>query len=99
MKFFTCPKCKEDVIPVRDKYYTSIWMNIYCRNCGARLCAEPIVMALLYFTYFWMAAWFITWAWMEDTWLPIFYLIPLWLLVDIMSVMYMPLMVLRAKRP
>lgn len=98
MKFFPCPKCKEEVIPVKDKYLASLWMNVYCAHCGARLCAEPIVMALLYFLYFWMAAWFIAWAWMEETWVPILYLIPLWLLVDLLSVMYMPLMIMRAKR-
>lgn len=97
MKFFTCPKCKEESIPFRDKYFASIWMNIYCSNCGARLCAEPIIMALLYFVYVWLAAWFIMWALAEESWVPIAWLIPLWAAVDFLNVWYMPLMVMRPK--
>ncbi len=95
MKSFPCPTCRQASIPVKDKYFASVWMSIRCTACGARLCAAPIVMTLLYFCYFWLAAWFITWAWMESSWIPILILIPLWLLVDFLSVLYMPLLTLR----
>ena len=98
MKAFPCPKCRQESIPVKDKYLASVWMSIRCASCGTRLCAAPILMTLLYFLYFWLAAWFISWAWMESTWIPILIMIPLWLLLDFLSVLYMPLLALRSPK-
>ena len=97
MKNFTCPKCDQEAIPVKAKYLASHWANIHCSNCGARLCAEPILLTLLYFCYFWAIAWFLIWAMAEQNWGLALFLIPTWLLIDFLSVLYLPLRVLRPK--
>jgi hypothetical protein len=97
MKFFVCPKCEQRSITVRDKYLSGHWINIYCPACGARLFAEPVLLALVYMGYFWAVSWFVTWAMLEDDWSLVLYLIPVWLIIDFLSLAYMPLRVMRPK--
>lgn len=73
-------------------------MTISCANCGARLCAQPWLMAIGYMIYFWVIAWFATWALLDHSWLPILYLIVVWTLLDMLNIYYMPLSVLRTSK-
>lgn len=98
MKNFTCPKCEQDTISVKAKYLTGHWFNVYCPACGARLCAEPIITAVVYMLYFWTVAWFVVWAMAEDDWTLALYMIPVWLIIDITSLLYLPLRTLRPKK-
>ena len=98
MKSFKCPKCKEASISPRDKYRAGIWKIIFCPHCGARLCGNPVLMALAYMLYVWAFAWFIFWALLEHTWLPLLYLLPVWLLLDFLNLRLMPLSVMRPRK-
>jgi hypothetical protein len=95
MRRFICPRCKRDSISLKDKYLAGIWMTISCRECGARLCGHPWAMALGYIPYVWALAWFAMWALLDGSWLPILYLIPVWLLLDALNILFMPLASLR----
>lgn len=92
-----CPSCKEACIPRTDKYRAGTWRVIHCPRCNARLCANPILMALAYMMYFWAAAWFIGWAAFDHVWWPLVALIPVWLMLDFLNVQLMPLSVMRKK--
>jgi DNA-directed RNA polymerase subunit RPC12/RpoP len=97
MKRYTCPSCKTESIPLTDKYRAGQWRVIHCPHCNARLCAQPWVLMVGWMIYVWAAAWFGFWAWLEHTWLPLLYLIPVWLLLDFLNVTLMPLAVMRPK--
>jgi len=100
MKRFTCPKCKREGISLKDKYRASIWQVIYCDSCGARLCAQPFLLAFAYFIYTWTILSFIAIAFFKESFMPILYMIIVWLTLDIINVMSMPLSVLRPlKKP
>jgi len=98
MKPYQCPKCKEECIPAKDKYKAGIWRVIHCPQCGARLCGQPWVMAASYTLYVWALAWFGFWAYMDHSWEPLLYLIPVWLLLDLLNMRFMPLSILRARK-
>jgi len=95
MKTFTCPKCKQNGISFKDKYRASLWQVIYCNSCGARLCAQPWLLAFAYFIYTWAVVSFVTIAFYRESYMPILYLVITWLLLDFISVMSMPLSVMR----
>lgn len=97
MKYYKCPSCKQDSIPVKDKYFAGIWRVIHCPDCGARLCANPYLMALGWMIYVWAAAWFGFWAYLNNSLTPLIYLIPVWLFLDFLNINLMPLSVMRAK--
>jgi hypothetical protein len=100
MKRFTCPKCKKEGISLKDKYRASIWQVIYCDSCGARLCAQPFLLAFAYFIYTWAVVSFVTIAIFKQSFMPILYMIIVWLILDFINVMSMPLSVMRAiKKP
>lgn len=98
MSRFRCPRCGESGISFKDKYLAGIWMTVLCTNCGARLCAQPLVMAAGYVLYFWVLAWFVTWALLDWSWLPILYMIPVWLVLDLLNIRFMPLAALRSPK-
>ncbi len=98
LKFFVCPKCEKRSITVGNKYLSGHWVNIYCPACGARLFAEPILLALVYMAYFWAVMWFASWAMLKEDWALALYLIPVWLTIDFLSLAYMPLRVMRPKK-
>jgi predicted RNA-binding Zn-ribbon protein involved in translation (DUF1610 family) len=96
MKLFPCPKCHQNTIPLKEKYLVGIWMSVHCPQCGARVCAHPLLMTLLYFLYFWIAATCIFLAATSGSWQPLVVMAALWLLVDLANIAWMPL---RAMRP
>lgn len=95
MKHFTCPRCKQDTIPLKDKYLAGLWKSIYCGQCGARLCALPLVLALMYFAYTWALFWFIAIAYFNQTPATLLWLLPTWLVLDFINVSYIPLVSMR----
>ena len=95
MKKFICPKCRREGINLKDKYRASFWQIIYCDLCDARLCAQPWVLALAYFIYTWVVVTFIAMALYQQSFIPILYMLGVWLILDFISVMSMPLSVMR----
>lgn len=95
MKKFTCPKCKRESIGLKDKYRTSIWQEINCNACGARLCAHPWVLAFAYVIYTWAVISLITMSYYQKSYMPLLYIVVVWLVLDFHNVMFMPLAVMR----
>jgi len=95
MKKFICPKCQRAGINLKDKYRASFWQIIYCDFCDARLCAQPWVLAFAYFIYTWVVVTFIAMALYQQSFIPILYMLGVWLILDFISVMSMPLSVMR----
>jgi hypothetical protein len=97
MTQFRCPKCRAEAIPLKDKYLAAIWMSIHCPACGTRLCAHPLLMTLLYFVYFWIAATCLFLAAAGKSWTPVLVMLVLWLLVDLVNIAWMPLRPMRPR--
>lgn len=97
MALYVCPQCKKRCLSGREKYLAGHWKVIRCSECHARLCATPLVLGLAYLLYFWTIAWFVGWALLEQTWLPILILVPVWLLIDYIGLKLMPISVMREK--
>ena len=53
MEKIECPQCGEQTISIKQKLKAGKWATIYCPDCGARMCSNPIVLALLYFVLTW----------------------------------------------
>ncbi len=96
-KHYKCPKCDECSVSIKDKYKLGHWKTMHCSNCNALLCGQPIVLILAYILYIWVFAWFVAWAYLEHTFMPLLYLIPIWLILDYFNVEGLPLSVLRKK--
>lgn len=97
MKNFTCPKCKREGISLKDKYRASVWKEIHCPSCNARLCAHPWMLAFAYVVYTWAVISIITMARYQENYALLLYIPVVWLILDIHNVMFMPLSVLRPK--
>ena len=50
---FQCPACQQESISYTQKFLLGKWATTHCAACGARLCAHPVVLAILYFLYIW----------------------------------------------
>jgi len=97
MKKFKCPNCEQLTITTRQKYMAGIWRVIHCENCNARLCAQPIIMAIAYAIYFWALAWFSFSAYFTQSLEPLIYLIPTWLFLDFLNINLIPLARMKAR--
>jgi uncharacterized protein (DUF983 family) len=95
MKKFTCPNCKREEISLKNKYLASIWQVIYCDSCDARLCAQPLLLALAYFIYTWVVVTFVAMAIYQESYIPLFYMLAVWLILDFINVISMPLAIMR----
>jgi len=95
-KKFNCPQCGQTTITTRQKYLAGMWRIIYCDECQARLCAQPILMALAYALYFWILAWFGFSVYFEGNIESLVYLIPAWLFLDFLNINLMPLAVMKS---
>lgn len=94
MASIQCPHCGEKTFSWWDKYRAGKWAMLYCSHCGGRVCAQPIIMALLYFFYMWDVILFGYLAYLDS----LNYLLVLlagWLILDSFSI-YVPLTALRA---
>jgi len=96
-KKFNCPQCGQATITTRQKYLAGIWRIIYCSECKARLCGQPIIMGLAYALYFWVLAWFGFTAYFTDSLEPLLYLVPAWLFLDFLNINLMPLSILKSR--
>jgi len=97
MKKFTCPKCHRENISLKDKYRASIWQVIYCPSCDARLCAQPWVLAFAYMIYTWAALSLVAMAFFQRSYMPLFYIVIVWLILDFHNVMFMPLSIMQRR--
>lgn len=95
MASIACPHCGEKTFSWWDKYLTGKWAVIHCSQCGGRVCAQPIVLAAIYFLYVWDVVLFGYLAYL-DSWTYLLVMLVGWLILDYFSV-YVPFTALRAK--
>lgn len=93
-----CPCCKQTCISLGEKYKLGIWKTVHCRQCGAKLTAHPIALALVDFVYVWNVSWFGVLAYIEKDMNYLLYLVIGWLVVDIINLMVVPLAILSRKK-
>ena len=58
MENLECPQCSEKTITLKQKLKAGKWATIHCPDCGARMCSNPIVLALMYFVLTWIILFF-----------------------------------------
>lgn len=63
-----CPRCGKETITLKQRFLAGKWFDIYCSECGVRMCAQPIVLALMYFTLTWDILFFGFMAVYESSW-------------------------------
>ena len=93
MNSIACPHCGEKTFSWWDKYRTGKWALLRCSSCKGRVCAQPIVLAVLYFLYVWDVVLFGYLAYLDSLWYLLVMLVG-WLILDYFSV-YVPLAALR----
>ncbi|MDX1812630.1 MAG: hypothetical protein R3240_11815 [Gammaproteobacteria bacterium] len=96
MQNIECPNCGKSTITPGDKFKAGKWKDIYCSNCNQRLCANPIVMALLYFALVWDVFFFGFMAYVEKSWIYLSVGLALWAILEFF-IYYIPLSKLKAK--
>lgn len=97
---FPCPHCNKPTISLKQKYLAGKWFSIYCSHCSGRICAYPILLAVMSFMYVWDVAYFGVAAIWEQNWFYIGLLIFFWLLLDVFN-HYIPLQAMKSlnKKP
>lgn len=88
-----CPHCEENTFSWWDKYKAGKWKLLHCQKCNGRVCAQPIVLALLYFFYIWDVLLFGFLAYIDSLWYLLVMVVG-FLILDYFSV-YVPLSPLR----
>ncbi|MFQ5469852.1 MAG: hypothetical protein ACE5EH_06025 [Gammaproteobacteria bacterium] len=96
MNRFQCPRCETNSIPPKDKYKAGHWRIIFCRNCKAKLCAQPLLLAFGYIFYTWDVVFFGYLAYYERNLVPIIYMIAIWFALDFINIKLMPLSIMRS---
>ena len=94
MASIPCPHCKQNTFTGWDKYRAGKWAMLYCPQCGGRSCAQPLVLAALYFLYVWDVVLFGYLAYLDSLWYLLVMLVG-WLILDFFT-FYVPLSPLRA---
>ena len=69
-------------------------MLLICPKCGGRVCAQPIILAVLYFLYIWDVMLFGYLAYLDSLWY-LAVMLTGWLILDYFAI-YVPLSPLRA---
>ena len=95
MASIPCPHCGEKSFSWWDKYRTGKWALLHCKACDGRVCAQPIVLAVLYFLYVWDVVLFGYLAYLDSVWY-LAVMLAGWLILDYFSI-YIPLTPLRAR--
>lgn len=90
---FPCPHCEQSAVSIKDKYLLGIWLTRRCRNCAARLSANPIVLAIIDMLYVWNILWFGVLYFFDSDPYNFLYMAIAWLFLDIMNVAFVPLSV------
>ena len=96
MSALPCPHCGQKTFSWWDKYRAGKWAMLHCPSCGGRVCAQPIVLAVMYFFYVWDVVLFAFLAYLDTLWYLVVMLVA-WLILDYFS-LYVPLTALRAKQ-
>lgn len=96
MENIACPRCGELTITPKDRIKTGKWLNTNCSNCGSRLCANPVVLALLYFVLLWDIFFFGFMAYHEKSWIWASVMLAGWLIMEFF-IYYTPLSILKSK--
>jgi hypothetical protein len=99
MPMYKCPRCQTMSIPFKDKYRAGMWADIYCSHCKAKLCAYPWLLAGVFVLYAWDVAWFVGVYYYTRNPMNFVYMILVWLIIDALSVSFMPLAVMRRDKP
>ena len=92
-----CPHCDKNTFTWWDKYRTGKWAITHCRDCEGRVCAQPVLMAALYFFYLWDVVLFGYLAYLDSLWYLLVGLV-VWLILDYFS-LYIPLAAMRSAKP
>jgi len=90
MGTFQCPQCGEETITVKQKLKAGKWSTIFCPNCNARMCTNPIVLALMYFVLTWNLLFFGYMAVRESSFAYAIAMIVGWLILEFF-IAYVPL--------
>jgi len=98
MEKIECPQCSEKTITVKEKLKAGKWVNIFCPDCGARMCANPIVMALMYFVLTWNILFFGYMAVRESSFTYTVLMFAGWLILELF-IFYIPLNRMRPLKP
>lgn len=97
MSSYECPRCGEKSISPKAKYLAGKWSVIHCPNCGARLCAYPLLLAGFYVLYVWDVMWFAyMWRYTGNA-MHLVYMVIVWIVLDFLNVKLMPLASMKAK--
>lgn len=94
MVAYECPHCKKLTIPLGKKYLAGKWANIHCAQCGGRSCAQPVLMAVLYFLYVWDVMLFGTVAFEKQSLFFVGVMVSGWLTLDWFN-LYIPLVAMK----
>ena len=96
MENVECPRCGEHTITLGDRFKAGKWKDIYCRNCGGRLAANPIFMGLMYAAVCWNYFFFGFMTYHEKSWIYFGIMVFIGLCLEYF-LLYMPLARLRPK--
>lgn len=88
---FNCPKCNQPSFSWQAKYAMAYWIWRVCSQCNAKVCANPIILSLFHMLYFWVLAFFIYLAFYQKQFLPVLYLVVIWIIIDILNIWLLPL--------
>lgn len=89
-----CPRCGEATITMFDRFKAGKWLDIYCSNCKGRMCANPIILAIMYFILCWDIFFFGFMAVYEKSWIYAAAMFIGWAILEFF-ILYVPLTKLR----
>jgi len=91
-----CPRCKQETISLVQKILTNKWIDAHCPNCNARLCADPIILALLSFILTWNIIYFGYLTVNQESWTFATLFVLGWIIIEVFMY-YIPLCALKPK--
>lgn len=95
---FKCKRCESPTISLFSKYKAGLWQDVYCPKCHARMADNPIILGAFHFLgYVQVVAWFVLLAYMTEDMTYLVYLAVTWLIFDVLSVLFVPLVMLKPK--
>lgn len=93
-----CPHCQQNTITFGQRLKALHWFNIYCPECGGKICMQPILIGILYFALVWNVSFFGFMAVYDSDWLYVAVIVALWLILDFFGY-YIPLSRMRRPQP
>ncbi|RMH14977.1 MAG: hypothetical protein D6698_11905 [Gammaproteobacteria bacterium] len=92
---YHCPNCKRASITLREKHSTGLWKIITCPHCHRRLTALPLLLGLFAGLHVWNIAWFTLWSYYKANPLWLLMIPVVWLILDILTLRFVPLATLK----